>query len=88
MATMTRCTFWLLDDFQQVGRDGLAGDRAFHLARPTDDLNADFRILAQAQHQALGALAGSEHVDPLDQDGQLDQPRKADAAIQTSRRSG
>src|SRR6266852_2564051 len=50
----------------------VAGYRAFHLACPTGNLNADFRVLAQALHHALRALAGTEDVDAFDQNGQLD----------------
>ena len=62
----------------QVRGHRVAGHRAFHLARPTGDLDADFGILPQALHHALRALAGAEDIDPLDQNGQLDQPGKAD----------
>ena len=70
--------FLLLNHFHQVSGNGFAGHRAFHLARPTGDLDADFGILAQALHQALRALAGAEDIDAFDQDGQLDQPGKAE----------
>src|ERR1700694_4790125 len=66
------------DYFHEVRSHGLAGYRTFHLARPAGDLDADFRILAQAQDHALRALAGAENVDALDQNWQLDQPGEAE----------
>ena len=70
--------FLFVDDFHEVRSHGLAGYRAFHLARPAGDLDADFRILAQAQHHALRALARTEDVDALDQNWQLDEPGEAE----------
>ncbi len=70
--------FLFVDDFHQVRGHGVAGYGAFHLARPTGDLDADFRILAQALHQSLRALAGTQDVDALDQNGQLDEPGKTE----------
>src|SRR5712692_3869743 len=66
--------FLFVDDFQQVRSHGVAGYRAFHFAGPTGDLDADFRVLAQALHHALRALAGTEDVNALDQNWQLDEP--------------
>ena len=57
-----------------MGSHGFAGDRTFHFARPVGNLDADFRILAKALDEALGTLAGTEDVDALDQNRQLDQP--------------
>ena len=70
--------FLALDHVHQVDSHRLARHRAFQLARPAGDLDADFRILPQALHQALRALAGAENIDALDQNGQLDQPGKTD----------
>ena len=70
--------FLFVDDFHEVRSHGLAGYRTFHLARPAGDLDADFRILAQAGHHALRALAGTEDVNALDQNRQLDQPGEAE----------
>src|SRR4029077_12202845 len=67
-----------VDDFHEVRSHGLEGYRTFHLARPAGDLDADIRILAQAEHHALRALAGAEDVDALDQNRQLDQPSEAE----------
>jgi hypothetical protein len=39
--------FLLLDHVHQVSRHGFPGDRAFEFARPTGNLHANLRILAQ-----------------------------------------
>src|SRR5208283_2682826 len=70
--------FLFVDNVHQVRRHRVSGHRTFHLAGPTGDLDADFRILAQALHHALGAVAGAENIDALDQNWQLDEPGETD----------
>jgi hypothetical protein len=67
-----------VDDFHEVRRHGIAGYSAFQFARPTGDLDAEFRILTEALDHALCALAGTQDVDALDENGQLDEPGKTE----------
>ena len=76
--------FLFVDDIHQVRSHGVTGHRAFHLARPTGDLDAEFGILAQALHHALRSLAGTQDVNALDQNRQLDQPSEADPPSEQS----
>ncbi len=75
-------------DLHQVGGHRVAGNRAFHFARPTDDLDADFGILAQSLHQLLRAFTGAQDVDALDQNRELDQPGKTKAPSEESNGEG
>jgi hypothetical protein len=76
--------FLFLDDVHEVSGHGLAGDRAFHFAGPTGDLDADLWILPQAKNHALRPLSCAEDVDALDKNGQLHEPSESQPPTEES----